>query len=279
MLLALVSAVTYGVSDYLGGRESRRSSPLTVTLATELTIVPVVMVLVPVLEDRPPTGSALLWGALAGLAGIVGLLGFYAALARGAMTVVAPIAGLVGVLLPLVVGLVSGERPGVGPMIGIVVAVIAVALVGGAVGALHQSVTVSTVVLAAVTGALFGLLFVALAQPGEEAGLWPLLGTRLGAFPLLVTAFAVARPRRSVTPLDLPLLRIGVLMGVLVIVGNGAYIVATHTGLLSIVAVLASLYPASTVLLAAVLDGERSTRPQMVGMGFAVVAVVLMGVG
>lgn len=279
IVLALLSALCYGTSDYIGGRASRRVSPLTVALAGELTIVPVTFVVIPLVEDAPFTAAALWWGVLGGAAGSAGVLGLYAALSRGAMTVVAPITGVVAAVLPVVVGVATGERPGAVAVAGIVLAIVAVALVGGVVGALHQPVTVSTVVLSVVVGALFGLLFVAFAQTGDDSGLWPLLAARVGAVPLLFSAFVVARRRRRVDPIDGRVWRVGVVIGSLIMLANAAYLLSTREGLLSIVAVVVSLYPASTVLLASVFDRERSTRPQLAGMVLAAVAVALVTTG
>lgn len=279
IVLALLSALCYGTSDYVGGRASRRISPLTVALAGELTILPVTFAVIPLVEDGPFTAAALWWGLLGGAAGSAGVLGLYAALSRGAMTVVAPITGVVAAVLPVVVGLATGERPGPVAVTGIVLAIVAVALIGGVVGALHQPVTMPTVVLSVVVGALFGLLFVAFAQTGEDAGLWPLLAARLGAVPLLLSAFLVARRRQAVDPIDRRVWRIGLVIGSLIMLANGLYLVSTREGLLSIVAVVVSLYPASTVLLASIFDRERSSRPQLAGMMLAAVAIGLVTTG
>lgn len=279
IVLALLAALCYGTSDYVGGRASRGISPLTVALAGELTIVPITFAVIPLVEDGSITAAALWWGLLGGVAGSAGVLGLYAALSRGAMTVVAPITGVVAAVLPVVVGVATGERPGPLAVTGIILAIVAVALIGGVVGALHQPVAAATVVLSLVVGALFGLLFVAFAQTGDDAGLWPLLAARLGAAPLLLTAFVVARRRRTVDPINGRVWRVGLLIGSLIMLANGLYLVSTRQGLLSIVAVVVSLYPASTVLLASFFDRERSTRPQLAGMVLAAVAVGLVTTG
>ena len=122
IVLALLSALCYGTSDFIGGRASRRVPPLTVALAGELTIVPVTFVVIPLVEDAPFTAPALWWGVLGGAAGSAGVLGLYAALSRGSMTVVAPTTGVVAAVLPVVVGVATGERPGPLAAAGIVLA-------------------------------------------------------------------------------------------------------------------------------------------------------------
>ena len=254
MLLALGSGLVYGVSDYLGGRASRRWAPIVVTLTAELTLLTITLATVPVLESGGPTAEALWWGIGGGLAGSTGVLGLYLALSRGNMTVVAPITGVVAAVVPVVVGLGLGERPGILAGGGIVLALVAVLLIGGIIGA--SEVVPSTVALATAVGGAFGLLFVAYSRTGEDAGLWPLLTARFGATPLLVVAFLVMRHRDPSVGASRSVIVPGATIGVLVGLANGLYLLAARRGLLSVVAVLVALYPASTVALAALLDGE-----------------------
>lgn len=277
MLLALGSGLVYGVSDYIGGRASRRFAPVVVTLLAELTLFAVTLVAVPLIETTGPSDQAVWWGVAGGLAGSMGVLGLYAALSRGNMTVVAPITGVVAAAVPVVVGVMLGERPGLLAGVGIGTALVAVVLIGGIVGAAR--VTPAIVVLAAVVGVAFGMLFVAYSRTGDDAGLWPLLTSRFGATPLLVLALLLARRRDPSIGLTRSAVLPGACVGVLVGVANGLYLVAARHGLLSVVAVLVALYPASTVALATVLDGERASRSQFVGMGLAVAAVAMITLG
>lgn len=277
LLLALSSGLVYGVSDYLGGRSSRRFPPVVVSLLAELSLFAIMLLVVPLVESEGPTAKAMWWGMAGGLAGATGVLGLYLALSRGNMTVVAPITGLVAAIVPVVVGLALGERPGFLAGIGIVAALVAVLLIGGILGATR--VDSGTVVLAGLVGVAFGMLFVAYSRTGDDAGLWPLLTARFTATPLLIVALLVARRRDGSVRLSWAALVPGVVIGVLIGLANGLYLIAARHGLLSIVAVLVALYPASTVVLASVLDGERATRSQLVGMGLAVAAVSLITVG
>jgi drug/metabolite transporter (DMT)-like permease len=277
MLLALGSALVYGVSDYVGGRASRRSAPVVVALLAEVSLLALMLVVVPLVERSAPSDAAVWWGVAGGLAGSAGVLGLYVALARGNMTVVAPITGVVAAALPVIVGVALGERPGGLAAVGILAALIAVLLIGGIVGASH--VEVSTVLLAAVVGAAFGMLFVAYSRTGDDAGLWPLLSARFGATPLLIVAFVVMRRRGQSVRFERSAVGPGVIIGVLIGLANGLYLLAARRGMLSVVAVLVALYPASTVALASVLDGERASRSQSVGMVLAVAAVTMITVG
>ena len=277
MVLALGSALVYGVSDYVGGRVSRRSAPVVVALIAEVSLFMVILVAVPLVETTTPSDAAVWWGVAGGVAGSSGVLGLYVALSRGNMTVVAPITGVVAAALPVLVGVMLGERPGGLAATGIIAALVAVVLIGGIVGASH--VDASTVLLATVVGAAFGMLFVAYSRTGDDAGMWPLLTARFGATPMLIVAFVVMRrsgrsvrwERSAVVP--------GTMIGLLIGLANGLYLLAARRGMLSVVAVLVALYPASTVALASLLDGERPSRSQLAGMGLAVAAVTMITLG
>ncbi len=277
MLLALGSALVYGVSDYLGGRASRRLAPVVVTLVAELSLFAVTLAVVPLVETAGPSSAALWWGVVGGVAGSSGVLGLYLALSRGNMTVVAPITGVVAAAVPVLVGVALGERPGGLTGVGILAALVAVMLIGGIVGASH--VEAATVLSAAVVGAAFGMLFVAYSRTGDDAGLWPLLTARFGATPLLLVALFAVRRRDPGVRVGLDALAPGMTIGMLIGVANGLYLVAARRGMLSVVAVLVALYPASTVALASVLDGERASRSQMAGMCLAVIAVTMITLG
>lgn len=277
MVLALGSALVYGVSDYVGGRVSRRSAPVVVSLLAEVGLFTVMLVVVPLVETNAPSGAAVWWGVAGGLTGSAGVLGLYIGLSRGNMTVVAPITGVVAAALPALVGVALGERPGALAVGGIVVAMVAVSLIGGIVGVSH--VEASTVLLATVVGAAFGMLFVAYSRTGDDAGMWPLLTARFGATPLLVVAFLVMRRRLRSVRFERSALVPGMGIGLMIGLANGLYLLAARRGMLSVVAVLVALYPASTVALASVLDGERASRSQFVGMALAVVAVTMITVG
>jgi uncharacterized membrane protein len=216
------------------------------------------------------------WGAAGGVAGGFALLAFYSALSRGTMTVVAPTTAVVSAVLPVIVGLLLGERPSGTALVGIVIACLAVALVSGAVGTRHQHTSMSTVVLAAAAGVGFGFIFIAFARTADDSGLWPLVSARAASVPVIAIIVAATRPGvgalRSVIWLV-------VASGVLDMAANLLYLEASHRGLLSIVAVISSMYPVSTVCLAFGLDHERVSRTQAVGLGFAATALALVSLG
>lgn len=276
ILLALTSAVIYGVADYCGGRASRFHPSAVVTALGQSVSLVLVSVVVLVMGTAVPGGGTFAWGVAAGIGGAVGLSCLYHAFAHGAMTVVAPISAVVGVSLPVIAGLIEGERPEPIAYVGIALAVTAVALVSGAIGERDRPTPPVIIGFAVAAGLGFGWMFVALDRTDPDSGMWPLVAARLGSVPFLFALCLVsgARPGRQTR-----LLLLAVVAGVLDMAANLTYLEATRRGLLSIVAVVSSLYPASTVALAFVLDRERVNRWQAAGMGLAAVAVVLVTLG
>jgi drug/metabolite transporter (DMT)-like permease len=280
---AFVSAVLYGVSDYIGGRASRRSPATAVALVAELFVFGLCIVIVPLIESDGPTSGAIWWGMAAGIASSVGVVGLYVALARGNMTVVAPVTGLVAAIVPVAVGFSSGDRPSALAVAGIVAAVVAVGLIGGIAGmvgrqASRPAVDATTVLLALGVGLAFGLLFVSFDRSGDHSGQWPLLFAQLSALPVLMVV-ALVQFRHVRPALERHLVLPAALIGVLIAGSNATYLIATREGLLSVVAVVVAMYPASTIVLASVIDGERATRSQIAGMALAAGALVMITTG
>jgi drug/metabolite transporter (DMT)-like permease len=277
ILLALSSALLYGVSDYCGGRATRTSSTFVVALVGQLASALLTAVVVLVLADPFPAAADVGWSVAAGIASTVGITAFYFALANGAMTVVAPITAVVSAVVPVAVGIATGERPAAIALVGVAVAIVAVALVSGVGGKAERPTPARIVLVAVVAGSGFGLLFVFLDRTSDTSELWPLLLAQVTSLLLLVTACVGRRvgfaPHRR---LDAGLM---VLAGCLAVAANVAYLAATREGLLSLVAVITSMYPASTVVLATMLDHERMSSTQAVGLGLAVGALGLVGAG
>jgi drug/metabolite transporter (DMT)-like permease len=276
VLLAMFSAVVYGVSDYAGGRAAKVSPAVSVSLAADCATFVTLSVVVLVGGDPFPPSSDVLWGLASGLATCTGVMSLYYALANGAMTVVAPISAVVAAVIPVGVAIATGERPSVVALLGVSVAVAAIALISGAVGMPHVPTRRSVLAVAALAGVGFGLLFVFLDRTSEESGLWPLYIARWAAIPTLFIAYLLRRDRRTLTS-DSAMLAVAV--GLLATAANVSFLAATRRGLLSIVAVVVSMYPASTVALATLLDGERVRRPQAVGLGLAGVSLALVTLG
>jgi drug/metabolite transporter (DMT)-like permease len=276
ILLAALCAVNYGLADYCGGRASRSVPSPVVTLLGQATSL--VLVVGGVLLIGTPVASAhdMWWGAAGGAAGGLALSAFYRALSSGAMTVVAPVTAIVSAVVPVAVGLLMGERPSGTALVGIVVACIAVALVSGAIGVRHQETPFSTLVLAAAAGVGFGFIFVALARTADDSGLWPLVSARAASLPVVAVVVGFTRSGRGALRAMIWLVLIS---GVLDMAANLFYLEASHRGLLSIVAVISSMYPVATVCLAFGLDQERVSKTQAVGLAFAASALALVSLG
>jgi drug/metabolite transporter (DMT)-like permease len=279
IVLGLAVAVVYGSADFLGGLATRRNPTFAVVALSQGWGLVVLAGAAAVLGDADPASRDLVLGAVAGALGLLGVALLYQALADGSMGVVAPITAVGAAVLPLLWGLGSGERPPPISLVGVVVALVAVALVaGGASGDVGSAGRGSRrhLALAGGAGAAFGVLFIVLAATGDDAGLSPLVAARVASLILLATAAAVVRPRLRLAP------GTGAAVagaGMLDMAANVLFLLAARRGLLSLVAVLASLYPAATTLLARAVLGERLRRVQVGGLGLALVGLVLIASG
>lgn len=278
ILLALASAAAYGFSDFIGGVFSKRTSPWAVALVGQATAGALMLGLA-LLTAGDADGSDFAWAVLAGVGNGLGTVALYRGLSSGRMGVVAPVSGVGAALLPVAVGLITGERPGGLVLLGIVAAMPGIWLVAreptveDVTGARPAGSGVMDGVLA---GVGFGTLFTALAQIPESAGFAPLaLNQVVAAGMILATAVAV---RASWVP-RVTAAYAGVATGVLGATATVAFLLATQQGFLTVTAVLASLYPAVTVLLAATVLREHVHRWQAVGLVLCGAAVTLVAAG
>jgi drug/metabolite transporter (DMT)-like permease len=280
IFLAVIAAVLYGWSDYMGGRAARLMSVLRVTLYVEF-LMTVSYVALVVFDPAPFVFRDVMWGAIAGIGGVGGVAAFYLALSMGAISVASPVAGVLSAVVPVIVGIALGERPGASAMLGILLALSSVVLVSGALSSRRAEVTMPRrqAILVIVSGMLFGLWYVALDMAGSESGWWTLLGSRALTVPALIIVAFVLRDRLKADRASSSGNRWTLGAWATILIANLAYLVAVRSGLLSIVAVIASMYPASTIGLAILLDRERLSKTQWLGVGVAGWALVLVGVG
>lgn len=277
--LALTSSALWGLADFLGGLKSR-TLPVPVVLAgMYLSSLTLMLVFVAARGEGPPSSSHVIAALGSGLAGIVGLAAFYRGLAIGTMSIVAPIAST-GVALPVLVGVLDGDRPGVVRALGLALAVAGVVLAsredhaGAAAGPGQRR----SVALAIVAGACFGTYFV-LAQIGARGDVaWGLALSRISAFPIIAVAALLTLRRGGVRPGRATFLALCG-FGLIDLAANALYNHASTIGELSSVSVAGSLYPVSTVVLAALVLGERVQGVQRVGIGVALAGVVLIAAG
>ena len=276
--LAVLSGLIWGIGDFAGGKATQRAGALLVVWVSKLVSLPLLAIYL-IAMYVPITPIGLTWGAMAGVAGLVGLVLFYRALSAGAMTIVAPVTGVTSAAIPVVVGLVWGERPSGARLLGIGCALLAIALVSIAPNPSGRPQVVSwrLIVVALGSGAGFGLFFILLAVANEAAGgsvgLWPIAGSQLSA--LIIGGLLILMVRPGPWPRGVGL-RFTMVAGPCDMTANALFLLAARTGDLSIVAPLAALYPVTTVILALVIDHERLRGVQIAGLAFAVAALVLV---
>jgi drug/metabolite transporter (DMT)-like permease len=287
-LLALAAAVFYGAADFIGGIATRRATTLAVVVLSQAAGLIVLALALPILPAAEPSRADLGWGVAAGIAGGVGVALLYRALAIGVMAVVAPTTAVCAVTIPVVIAVATGERPAPLAAAGIALGVLSIVLVSQApphdphahVHTLEPTEPPppsrshrNGVGEALAAGVGVGLFFWLLAQTQAASGTWPLLASRCATVSLFTVA-AIAGGHSLRMPMSVTTL--AVLCGAIDMFANVLYVVAARQGPLSIAVTLSSLYPASTVLLARALVGERLGWLQVLGVTCAVVAVLLI---
>jgi drug/metabolite transporter (DMT)-like permease len=273
--LALASSVAWGTSDFLGGLRARRISALTVLLVSQ----PVGLLLA-LAVALGAGGSALsaqdaAIAAGAGAAVVMALGAFYRAMALGCVTVVATI-GALGVLVPVIAGLVQGDRPGAIQVAGAAAGIVGVVLVAREPDPEWRTAGRLAVGLAALAALGFGTFFLGLDAASGPRPAWTIVVARTGGVATLLVAAAFLRPSMRIEPALLPSL---MAIGTFDVLANSLFAVATNHGLLSLVAVAGSLYSAVTVLLARFILGERLAAPQRAGVVVALGGVALIALG
>jgi drug/metabolite transporter (DMT)-like permease len=293
VLPSLLAALFWGGGDFSGGMGSKFAggtlgSALRVLLVSHSASLVVLLSFAALHGDPFPHGAPLAWALLAGVTGALALACFYIALARGSMGASAAVSGLLAAAIPAAVSMLGEGFPGTGRLFGFLIAGLAIWMVAAApTGVLEAPApnTPNTMGLAIVAGAGFGIYFVALKMAGSAGLVWPMATARVGSLgvcSLLLLAISI-RSRTSARAQTLAqgrLCRGAVLWAlcgaVLDTSGNTLFLAATRAGRLDVAAVLASLYPASTILLAAWVLKERFSRRQALGMAIAAAAVVMI---
>jgi drug/metabolite transporter (DMT)-like permease len=275
--LAVLSALVYGCADFLGGKATRKSAAASVTASSQIAGLSVLALGVILVGGKGPTVRVLSFGAVAGLAGALGIILLYAALAQGTMSIVSPVTAVTAAVVPLVVGTIwLHERPPSRAWLGVLVTILAIALVSQVTGPGGRSSSALRIVAMSIgAGMGFGTLFVLLRQAGDPrtVGLWALVGAR----PVSIGAAAFLA-RRAHQPILVPRSEWKTVAsaGMLDQAANVLYVLSIGRGLLSVLAVLAAMYPVSTVALARIIDGERLQRVQLIGVILALAALALV---
>ena len=276
IVLALGSALFYGLSDFLGGVKSRSIPLLTVLLVSQASALLALSAYVAVRGSGPPDGEFLLYAGIAGVGEAIGVAALYRGLAVGVMSLVAPTASTAPVV-PIVAGIALGELPGAVQWAGIAMAVTGIVVASRAPS--QDGTSTSAVRRSLGLGLLsalgFGAFYVALDAASEGSIPWALVTAKVTAVALFA-AFALAARGVSLRPSEFPVLA---LTGLLIVAADSMYAGASTEGLLSVVAVLSSLYPVVTIALARVVLGERLSGPQQVGVAAVLSGVVAISAG
>jgi drug/metabolite transporter (DMT)-like permease len=268
--LSLLSAASWGAGDFSGGIAAKKANVFRIIVVAHAFGLLSMLLMAWLTHESIPPRADLIWGAIAGLSGAFGIAALYKALAIGRMGIIAPVAGVITAALPVVVGIATLGLPPAIQLAGFALALVSIWLVARPDG---QIDTHRGLGLAIASGVCFGLFLVAGKLAGPHAVFWPMVTARaasvvvMGAISLLLVSDA-----RSLRPAIVPIL----LCGLLDSVGNALYIGATRHGRLDVAAVLSSLYPASTVILARFVLKERMSRLQGVGIAGALVAIALI---
>ena len=274
VLLALLSAIAYGTSDFVGGVISSRIPPWTAAFCSQVTGAAALAVLA-IVDGGSLSAEGAAWGVLSGVGSGVGLSFLYRGLATGRMGVVAPASGVLAALVPAAVGVLTGDRPSMLVWVGILLAVPATFLVAREPSAGPRSGR-SGLSDGLLAGTGFGVGFAAIAKAPSEDGFWPVaLSLLVGAVVVIVGA-TLARsdwiPRNATAALSTS-------TGILAAAALALFLASLDHGMLTVSAVIASLYPAATVLLAITVLREHVHRAQAVGLGLCAVAVAMVAVG
>jgi drug/metabolite transporter (DMT)-like permease len=306
VLLALAAAVSFGGSDYAAGLASRKTEVLRVTVAAEGVNAAVVIPVVLLVSSRPPSVLTLGWGAAAGVSGVGGLMALFTGFRYAAFNVVSPVSAVTAAGLSVLVGLLSGERPGVLWLVGMLLTAPAIVAVSAGAARLNAAQperssaataagtaddppavqdsgaravdrSVTGVVWSLAAGAGFALFLIGLNRAGSANDLWP-AGAADVAGLVTVVSVAAVRGQLALPPAGTPR-RLSMLSGLVAAAGTLSVFLATHRGLLAVTAVIYSLYPAVTIILARIHLHERLTKAGICGLCLAVASVSLIAAG
>jgi drug/metabolite transporter (DMT)-like permease len=290
-IFALAAALLYGCADFLGGVATRRARVLSILPGSTLAGLLIALIAALVSGDSVSL-AGIGWGLAAGVVGGIGLIVFYAGLAAGPMTIVAPTSALTATILPVAVSLADGERATALVYAGAVICLGAVVLVsasgsqdaraepraGLARRLAGRGFHVQAIGYGVAAGATFGLFFIFLRNAGHSGAFWPVVAARLAGFLIVVIAAAATRTRPVIAAGDARLLLATYASGILDASANVSYVIATREGLFGLAVVLTSLYPGVTVILARFVLGERLRKIQLAGLLLAAAGVVMVTV-
>ena len=284
MLIGMSSALVFGSADFLGGLASKRISPLRVTAIAAAVGLAVLLAFYPLLGGVW-SASALLWGGLSGVSGALAISLLYACLAIGPMSILSPVTAVVSAIVPAAVGIfVRHDHFGVLGYVAIALALVAVIFVGFVRDARAVRPTFRGLAMAVASGVFIGLFLVLIDLTPNDSGIVPLIANRGVNSIIMITTVGilglVARRRGTAATSGgwRPGIRLAIACGIVDAVANCGLLLGIRVGDLTVIAVLAALYPAGTIILAAIVLRERIAIVQYIGLALAIAAGALLAV-
>jgi drug/metabolite transporter (DMT)-like permease len=283
--LALLSAVAFGASDYAAGLATRAASVLQVTFLAQVTSLTAALLVAPWVSPLRLSAAAAGWSAAAGVAGIFGAVTLYMGFRHAVFSVASTLSAVGSAALPVLAGLLFGERPPALALAGIALAIPAIAAISAGPGAADDAPSPhgraatgrrsAGVGYGLVAGAGFAFFFIGLNRAGSGSGLWPVIVAEAVSLPVLACCMLPARQLGLPPPGSRSLAAVTGATGA---VGTSLFFVASHHGLLAVAAVITSLYPGGTILLARIRPGERLGAVRLAGLALAGASVALIAV-
>lgn len=273
VFFGLAAAASWGAGDFGGGVATKRSPVYVVVLLSHIVGLVGLFLLIGLSGEPLPAAGNLWIGALGGIAGAVGVAALYTGLSQGRMGIVAPLTAVITAVVPVLFGLFSEGLPTTQQLAGFMVALLAVWLIANDNGAGFTGLNWQDFRLPIIAGLGFGLFFISIDQVSDNAILWPLAAARVASIGFMLILVLISRQRGVPARGQLAVIA---LVGVSDTAGNAFFALATSLGRLDIAAILSSLYPAVTILLAHFLLDENISRQQWMGIAAALAAVVLI---
>src|SRR5579859_1278554 len=273
IVFGLAASLVWGSGDFTGGLASRRANPSSVVIAAYSVGLVLLVALALIWREPFPSSVDLIWGGIAGLAGAIGLIAFYSALSIGQMGIIAPVSPVLTAAIPVIFSAFTVKLPSWLQLGGFLLALVAIVLISRPERAKGRPKGLGLALLA---GCGFGCFFILVSRVTPSATFWPLAVARLTSVLFLLVMMLLRRQRIAPKMTVAPLI---VLAGILDAIGNAFFVLSAHAGRLDVAAILSSLYPAATVLLATFILKERMTRIQTIGLFLALVAIPLIPEG
>lgn len=275
LVFALLSALSYGSADFLGGFSSRNNSPITVVAWSQAAGLAIVLICAPFMGGADVSVPDILWGMAAGIAGAMGVLLLFHGLSTALVSIISPVAALVGAVFPTLFGILIGERPSLLSWAGVCLALPAILLLSWEKNE-HANHVARSLRLGVLSGLMFGGFFILISRSSDSSGMWPLAAARATTVPLFML---MSLWRNKSVGLQRGTTGVTWLSGALDMAANIFYLLAARTGYIILAAVLTALYPAPTVLMQRIFLKENLSPMRIAGLLLSICGAALIGIG